>query len=79
MHPLFPFVALELAREHQEAARRGARAPRLAATDPRPSTWRHALAIAFAGISRSSARAARRLDDCLADDLVRGVVARDGA
>jgi hypothetical protein len=79
MHTLLPFLALELAREHQEAARRAALDARIAAKDLRQSSWRHALAMAFAGISRSSARAARRLDDCLADDLVRGVVARDGA
>jgi len=79
MHPLLPFLALELAREHQEAARQAALVARLAAERPRSSSWRHALAIAFAGISRSSARATRRLDDCLADDLVRGLVAQDGA
>jgi hypothetical protein len=35
--------------------------------------------MAFAGISRLSARATRRLDACLADDLVRGLVTQDGA
>jgi hypothetical protein len=79
MHPLLPFLALDLAREHQEAARRSASVARFAADHPRPSAWRHGLAIAFAGISRTSARATRRLDGCLADDLVRGLVSQDGA
>lgn len=38
---------------------------------------RHALALGFAGLSRLSAAAVRRLDGCLADDLGRRMVTGD--
>jgi hypothetical protein len=38
---------------------------------------RHALALGFAGVSRLSAAAVRRLDGCLADDLGRRMVTVD--
>jgi len=36
---------------------------------PRPSRTRRSVAIVFAALSRGSAAAVRRLDDCVADDL----------
>ena len=78
MHPLYPHLALELVRERQEAAARDARMARYAAEHPRPSVVRHGLALAFVFISRRSAGAVRRLDGCLADDLVHGLVTGRG-
>lgn len=71
MHP-YTFLAMDLARERSEWADRH----RLAAiargdTADRPSLPRQALAHSFALISRSSAWATRRLDECVADDLGR--------
>ena len=37
----------------------------------RPGVVRHAAAVGLAAVSRGSAAAARRLDDCIADDLGR--------
>jgi hypothetical protein len=39
----------------------------------RPSRIRRPIAVAFAALSRGSAAAARRLDDCVADDLGRAL------
>jgi hypothetical protein len=70
MHPLTPFLAAELDRERRAAAARRSLAHRVGATaDARPSPVRRRLAIALAVVSRSSAAAVRRLDDCLADEL----------
>ena len=38
-------------------------------TEPRPSRLRRPIAVALAAVSRGSAAAVRRLDDCVADDL----------
>ena len=71
MHALTIFLALDLDRERRAAAdrrslERRARAPR----GSRRSAVRRQLAVALAAISRSSAGAVRRLDACLADELV---------
>ena len=70
MHALSFFLAMDLDRERRVAAdhrwlERRVRASRVA----RPGIRRQ-LAVALAAISRSSAAAVRRLDECLADELV---------
>ena len=70
MHPLTPFLAAELDRERRaDAAQRSLARGSRAIQGPRPSPVRRRLAIALAAVSRSSAVAVRRLDDCLADEL----------
>ena len=70
MHPLTPFLAAELDRERRAAAAKRSLARRFHDTEGRrPSPVRRRLAIALAAVSRSSAAAVRRLDDCLADEL----------
>ena len=44
-----------------------------AARQAQPSRVRRAAALALAGLSRGSAAAVRRLDDCVADDLGRAL------
>ena len=70
MHPLTPFLAAERDRERRAAAAERSLARRFRDTrEPRPSPVRRRLAIALAFVSRGSAAAVRRLDDCLADEL----------
>lgn len=70
MNHLYTFVALDLARERARDAELAHRAAVAAAARPaRPSAVRRGLANGFALVSRSSAAAVRRLDDCVADDL----------
>jgi len=69
MHP-YALIALDMARERS----READAHRLAviaqgAAPERPSWPRRGLAHGFAFVSRGSAAVARRLDECVADDL----------
>jgi hypothetical protein len=71
MHVLSFFLAMDLDRERRAAAdhrslERRVRAPR----GSRRSAVRRQLAVALAAISRVSAGAVRRLDACLADELV---------
>ena len=71
MHALSLFLAMDLDRERRVAAdhhslERRVRAGRVT----RGSAVRRQLAIALAAVSRSSAAAVRRLDACLADELV---------
>ena len=80
MDPLTSLLVADLIRERQadidsqiEAARFRAGAP------TRPSSVRRGLARGFALVSRSSAGVVRRLDECLADDLVNGMTAGHGA
>jgi len=73
MHP-WTLYALEVSRDRQRDLYRD----RLVAeaTTPGPTRWsrlRHPAAVAFAALSRGSASAARRLDDCVADDLSRSL------
>jgi hypothetical protein len=44
---------------------------------PRPSRTRRSMAIVLAALSRSSAAAVRRLDDCVADDLQHALAASE--
>ena len=73
MHP-WTLYALEVARDRQRDFYRH----RLIADPiaPRSARWsrvRHPAAVVFAALSRGSAVAARRLDDCVADDLTRSL------
>ena len=76
MHP-WTLYALELARDRDREARQRrhlieARAAGAASTAG-PSRPRRAAALVFAAVSRGSAAAVRRLDDCVADDLGRSL------
>jgi hypothetical protein len=71
MHP-WTLYALEVARDR----RREIEHHRLLAearldAPSRPSRFRRPAALAFAALSRGSAAAVRRLDDCVAEDLGR--------
>jgi hypothetical protein len=73
MHP-WTLYALEISRDRQ----RELDIDRLivdahTADANRPSRFRRPIAVAFAALSRGSAAAARRLDDCVADDLGRAL------
>jgi len=75
MHP-WTLYALEVSRDRQ----RELNEERLIAeaSTPGSNRWsrlRHPAAVAFAALSRGSASAARRLDDCVADDLSRSFAA----
>jgi hypothetical protein len=75
MHP-WTLYALEISRDRQrdiELDRLFAEAR--AAQPSRPSRFRRPAAVVFAALSRGSAAAARRLDDCVADDLGRSLAA----
>ena len=71
MHALSFFLAMDIDRERRVAAdhRSLERRVRQAHGSGR-SAFRRQLAVALAAISRSSAGAVRRLDACLADELV---------
>jgi len=69
MHP-WTLYALEVSRDRE----RETRLHRLLAQEGfdrpnRPSRLRRPAALAFAALSRGSAAAVRRLDDCVAEDL----------
>ncbi len=70
MHP-WTLYALEVTRDR----RRDSDAERMLiearAGEPTFSSIRRPIAVALAAVSRGSAAAARRLDDCVADDLGR--------
>ena len=71
MHP-WTLYALEVARDRE----RDARNRRLvneaqAGSETRPSRLRRSTALVLAAVSRRSAAAVRRLDDCVAEDLGR--------
>jgi hypothetical protein len=71
MHALSLFLAMDLDRERRAAAEHRSLERRVRASRvPRRSAVRRHLAVALAAISRSSAAAVRRLDACLADELV---------
>jgi hypothetical protein len=73
MHP-YVIYALEVTGDRQRQADRH-RLPVDVRYDPdrRPSSVRRAVALVFAALSRGSAAAAGRLDDCVADDLRRAL------
>jgi hypothetical protein len=67
---MYTFVALDLANERARDAELAYRAALASAQySGRPSLVRRGLANGLALVSRSSAAAVRRLDDCVADDL----------
>ena len=70
MHSMYTLLALDLARERANEAEMQRRASLLRAGLPdRPGFVRRGLANGFALVTRSSAAAVRRLDECVADDL----------
>ena len=74
MHYYYALRALELARERSAEAERARLAALFADGQPeRPSVVRRGLALGLAAVSRGSAAAVRRLDDCIADDLGRSL------
>ena len=75
MHP-WTLYALEVSRDRQRDLYRDHLIEEM--STPGPTRWsrlRHPAAVAFAALSRGSASAARRLDDCVADDLSRSLAA----
>lgn len=71
MHALSFFLAMDLDRDRRAAAdHRSLERKVRAGPVSRPSTVRRQVALALAAISRGSAAAVRRLDACLADELV---------
>ena len=80
MDPLTSLLVADLVRERQNDIADQAEAARFrAGVRTRPSIVRRGLARGFALVSRSSAGAVRRLDGCLADDLVNNLTAGHGA
>ena len=77
MMPLNELLAQTLIRERQAEMER--EAVEAHTTDHRTSVARRVLAVGFAFISRGSAAAVRRLDDCQADDLVAGLTSGGSA
>jgi hypothetical protein len=76
MHYVYTFLALELANDREREARDDRRAALAAAGQPeRASIARRTLARGFAAVSRGSAAAVRQLDDVVADDLGRALLA----
>ena len=73
MHP-WTLYALEIAHDRETEARRDRLAAQARAGQPaRPSRIRRSAALGLAALSRGSAAAVRRLDDCVADDLGRAL------
>ena len=73
MHP-WTLYALEISRDRQRELDTDRLIVEAHAADAdRPSRIRRPIAVAFAALSRGSAAAARRLDDCVADDLGRAL------
>lgn len=71
MHALSFFLAMDLDRDRRAAADHRSLERRVrAGRASRPSAVRRQLAVALAAVSRSSAAAVRRLDACLADELI---------
>jgi hypothetical protein len=78
MSHFYTYIALQIASDRAREAHAASRAARIANELPaRPSVVRHALANGLAVVSRGSAAAVRRLDDCVADDLGRSLAASD--
>jgi len=74
MHYYYALLALELAKDRSAEAERARLATLFADSQPkRPSVVRRSLALGLAAVSRGSAAAVRRLDDCIADDLGRSL------
>jgi hypothetical protein len=63
MNHLYTFLALDLARDRAREATEARRAGELIAGRERPNALRRSLATSLAAVSRTTASAARRLDD----------------
>ena len=73
MHP-WTLYALEVARDRErELQYDWLAAEARAGLTPKPSRLRRPVAIGLAALSRGTAAAVRRLDDCVADDLGRAL------
>ena len=77
MHLLIPDLARDRAAELAQESRRPRRDP--TPGPDRQRQVRHVLAVVLVRLSLASASAVRRLDACLADDLLRPVSRPDGA
>ena len=77
MHLLIPDLARDRAAELAQESRRPRRDP--SGQPDRQRQVRHLLAVVLVRLSLASAAAVRRLDACLADDLLRPVTRPDGA
>ncbi len=74
MSHFYAYVALQLATDRVREFEDARRAAQFRAGQPaRPSWLRLGLAHGLAAVSRGSAAAVRRLDDCVADDLSRSL------
>jgi hypothetical protein len=74
MSHFYTYIAMELANDRAREAAHDYRAAQLRHGLPaRPSAVRHGLANGMAALSRGSAAVARRLDECVADDLGRSL------
>jgi hypothetical protein len=77
MHP-WTFYALEVAKDREREQRQRRLLSEVHSAQPaHPSRVRHSAAMALASLSRGSAAAVRRLDDCVADDLGRALAPTD--
>ena len=77
MNP-WTLYALEVARDRQREAERNRFVAQARAAQPaQPSRLRRPAALAFAALSRGSAAAVRRLDDCVAEDLGRALAPQE--
>ena len=74
MHP-WTLYALEVAKDRRRDLRNERLLIEARSAEPKPSRLRRPMAVALAALSRGSAAAARRLDDCVADDLGRSLAA----
>ena len=75
MHP-WTLYALEVSRDRDHAIRNRMLLAEADITDDQtghPSRLRRPIALVLAALSRGSAAAVRRLDDCIADDLGRSL------
>ena len=73
MHP-WTLYALEVARDRERELQYDWQvAEARAAQTPTPSRLRRPVALGLAALSRGTAAAVRRLDDCVADDLDRAL------
>ena len=73
MHP-WTLYALEVARDRERELQYDWLAAEVrVAQPPKPSRLRRPVALVLAGLSRGTAAAVRRLDDCVADDLGRAL------
>jgi hypothetical protein len=68
MHP-WTLYALEVTKDRRRDFTNERLLIEARATEPKPSRLRRPIAVALAAVSRGSAAAVRRLDDCVADDL----------